>query len=57
MSRRWKETKEDHERLFAYNDRARQIKNEVDELGDDSQNEKTVVGGPAVKHPQKPSKI
>ena len=57
MSRRWKETKEDHERLFAYNDRARQIKNEVEELGDDSQNEKTVVGGPAVKHPQKPSKI
>ena len=53
VSKRWKEIKKDPERLSAYNDRARQMKNEAEELGDDSQNEKTVVDRPAVKHPKK----
>ena len=57
VSRRWKEIKEDPERLSAYNGRARQMKNEVGEPGDDSQNEKTVIDRPAVKQPQKASKI
>ena len=53
VSKRWKEIEKDPERLSAYNDRARQMKNEAEELGDDSQNEKTVVDRPAVKHPKK----
>ena len=53
VSRRWKEIKEDPARLSAYNDRARQMKNEAEELGDDSQNEKTVVDRPVVRLPQK----
>ena len=57
VSRRWKEIKEDLERLSAYNDRVRQMKNEAEASGDGSPNKKTVVDGPAVKHPQKPSKI
>ena len=48
VSRRWKEIKEDPERLSAYNDRARQMKNEVGKPGDDSQNEKTVIDEPTV---------
>ena len=43
MSRRWKEIKEDPARLSEYNDRARQMQNEAEESGDDSQNEKTMV--------------
>ena len=57
VSRRWKEIKEDPERLSAYNDRTRQMKNEAEESGDDSQNEKTVVDETTVKHPQKAPKI
>ena len=53
---RWKEIKENRARLSAYNDRARQMKNEAEELGDDSQNEKTVVDRPAVRLPQKAPK-
>ena len=49
VSRRWKKIKENPERLYAYNDRARQMKN-------DSQNEKTVIDGPAVKYPKKAPK-
>ena len=36
VSKGWKENKEDHERLSAYNDMARQMKNEVGEPVDDS---------------------
>ena len=52
MSRRWKDVKEDTARLSAYNDRARQMKNETEKpikLGDDpsvsstAQHEKTVA--------------
>ena len=57
VSRRWKEIKEDPARLSAYNDRVRQIKNKAKELGDDSQNEKTVVDRPAVRLPQEAPKI
>ena len=57
VSRKWKEIKEDPERLSAYNDRARQMKNEAEKPGDDSQNEKTVIDRPAVKQPQKAPKI
>ena len=57
VSRRWKEIKEDLARLSAYNKRARQMKNEVKEPGDDSQNEKTLVDRPAVRLPQKTPKI
>ena len=39
VSRRWKEIKEDPERLSTYNDRARQMKNETEKPADDSQNE------------------
>ena len=53
---RWKEIKEDPARLSAYNDRARQMKNEAERLGDDSQHEKTVAERPAVKQPQKAPK-
>ena len=56
VSRRWKKIKEDPEKLSIYNDRARQMKNEAGELGDDSQNEKTVVDRPAVKRPKKHQK-
>ena len=57
VSRRWKEVKEDPARLSAYNDRARQMKNEVKEPGDDSQNEKMVVDRSVVRLPQKAPKI
>ena len=57
VSRRWEEIKEDPARLSAYNDRARQVKNEAEKPGDDSQNQKTVVDRPAVRLPQKASKI
>ena len=56
VSRRWKEIKEDPEMLSAYNDRAKQMKNEAEKPGDYSQNEKTVVDRPAVKKPQKAPK-
>ena len=56
-SRRWEEIKEDPARLSAYNDRARQMKNEAEKPGDDSQNQKTVVDRPAVRLPQKAPKI
>ena len=55
--RRWKEIKEDPERLSAYNDMARQMKNEAEKLGDDSSvHKKTVAERPAVKQSQKESK-
>ena len=57
VSRRWKEIQEDPERLSAYNDRARQMRNDAQEPGNDSQNEKTVVDRPTVKQPQKSPKI
>ena len=57
VSRKWKEIKEDSERLSAYNDGARQMKNEAEKPGDDSQNEKTVIDTPAVKQLQKAPKI
>ena len=57
VSRRRKEIKEKPARLSAYNDRAIQMKNEAEELGDDSQNEKTMVDRPVVRHLQKASKI
>ena len=53
VSRRWKEIKEDPARLAAYNDRARQIKNEAEKPGDDSQHEKTVAEGSGVRQPIK----
>ena len=53
VSREWKEIKEDPARLSAYNDRTRQMKNEAEEPGDDSQNEKTVVDRPLVRLAQK----
>ena len=56
VSRRWKEIKEDPARLFEYNDRARQMQNEAEELGDDSQNEQTMVDRPAAKQPTKAPK-
>ena len=56
VSGRWKEIKEDPARLSAYNDRARQMKNEGERLGNDSQHEKTVAERPAVKQPQKAPK-
>ena len=56
MSRRWKEIKEDPARLSKYNDRARQTQNEAEELGDDSQNEQTMVDRPAVKQLKKAPK-
>ena len=56
VSRRWKEIKENPARLSAYNDRARQMKNEVEESGDDLQNEKTLVDRPAVRLPLKAPK-
>ena len=56
VSRRWKEIKEDSERLSAYNDRARYMKNEAGEVGDDSQNEKMMVDRPVAKHPIKAPK-
>ena len=57
MSRRWKEIKEVLERLPTYNDRAGQMKNGVENPGDDSQNEKMVINWPAVKQIQKAPKI
>ena len=59
VSRRWKEIKKKKKnpaRLSAYNDRAKQMKNEAEEPGDDSQNEKTVADRPAVRLPQKAPK-
>ena len=56
MSRRWKKIKKDPARLSAYKDRARQVKNDAEEPGDDSQNEKTVVDKPAVRIPQEAPK-
>ena len=53
VSRRWKEIKEDPARLSEYNDRARQMQNEAEESGDDSQNEKTMVDRPTAKHLKK----
>ena len=53
MLRRWKEIKEDPARLSEYNDRARQMQNEAEEPGDDSQNEKTRADGPTAKQPKK----
>ena len=53
VSRRWKEIKKDPARLAAYNDRARQIKNEAEKPGDDSQHEKTVAERSAVRQPKK----
>ena len=55
-NRRSKEIKEDPAKLFAYNDRVRQMKNEAEEPGDDSQNEKTVADRPAVRLPQRAPK-
>ena len=56
MSRRWKEIKGDPARLFEYNDRARQMKNEAEkpaEAGDDlsvgSLKQQTVAERPVVK--------
>ena len=57
VSKRWKEIKEDPARLSAYNNRARQMKNEAEKSGDDSQNEKMVTERSTVKHPQKVPKI
>ena len=53
MSRGWKEIKEDPARLSEYNDRARQMQNEAEESGDDSQNEKTMIHRPTAKHLKK----
>ena len=50
VSRRWKEIKEDPARLSAYNDRAREMKNEAGKPGDDSQHEKAVAERSAVSH-------
>ena len=50
MSRRWKEIKEDPARLSAYSDRAREMKNEAEKPGDDSQHEKKVAEKSAVSH-------
>ena len=49
----WKEIKEDPARLSAYNDRVRQIKNEAEKLGVDSQNEKAMADRLAVRLPKK----
>ena len=63
MSRSWKEIKEDPARLSAYNDRARQMKNEAEKptkLGDNysvssvEQHEKMVTERSAVKKIQRP---
>ena len=56
VSRRWKEIKEDPARLSKYNDRVRQMQNEAEKPGDDSQNEKTMVDRPTAKHLKKVSK-
>ena len=53
VSRRWKEIKKDPARLTEYNDRARQMQNEAEELGDDSQNKKTMADRPKTKHLEK----
>ena len=50
VSRRWKEIKEGPERLSEYNDMARQMQNEAEEPGDDSQNEKMIVDRPTAEH-------
>ena len=58
MSRRWKEIKEDPARLSAYNDRARQMKNQTKKSGDDSSiHGKSVAGSSTVKQPKKGPKI
>ena len=57
MSRRWKEIKEDPVRLSACNDKAWQMKNEAENMGDDSSvHEKTLAERSAVKQPQKTPK-
>ena len=56
VSRRWKEIKEDLQRLSAYNDKARQMKNEPTKLGDDAQHEKVVAKRSVVKRPKKAPK-
>ena len=53
VSKRWKKIKKGLARLSSYNDRARQMKNEAEKPGDDSQNEKVVADRPAVRLPQK----
>ena len=53
VSRGWKEIKKDPARLTEYHDRARQMQNEAEELGDDSQNKKTVADRPKAKHLEK----
>ena len=53
VSKMWKEIKEDPARLSAYNDRVRQIKNEAEKLGVDSQNEKAMADRLAVRLPKK----
>ena len=53
VSRGWKEIKKDPARLTEYNDRARQMQNEAEELGDDSQNKKTMADRPKTKHLEK----
>ena len=65
VSRRWKKIKEDPARLFAYNNTARQMKNEVEKpakAGDDlsvgSMEQQTVTERPVVKRAQKqPQKV
>ena len=56
VAKRWKEIKEDPARLSKSNDRARQMQNEAEELGDDSQNEKTMLDMPTAKHLKKSTK-
>ena len=62
MSRRWKEIKEDPARLFTYNDKARQMRNETEKptkSGDDLsvgsmvQHEETVTESFVVKRKQR----
>ena len=47
-----REIKEDPVRLSEYSGRAKQMRNDAEELGNDSQNEKVVVDRPTVKQPQ-----
>ena len=56
VSRRWKEIKGDPARLSTYNDRSRQIKNEAEKPGNDSQHGKTVAERSTVKQSKKAPK-
>ena len=57
VSRMWNEIKENPARLSAYNDRARQMKNEAETPGENSLvQEKSVEERFAVKHPQEAPK-